>query len=216
MIFCLVELYVAQKIIMKTKVYQVKNFEEAIVLASQEFGISEDELIEKIVSENDEYQEIEITVCIDPVEKGRKYIQTILENNGVEGTVEKVENEKVIEYKVNAGDFNGVLIGKNSKHLLALQTVLSQMVNQYYGADEQKIVKVDIGGYRQRRENHLERMAVEFGKQVAKTKQIIKLDNLNSYERKIIHDELSTWKDVQTHSEGEEGERVLFIEPKKK
>lgn len=201
---------------MKTKVYQVKNFEEAIVLASQEFGISEDELIEKIVSENDEYQEIEITVCIDPVEKGRKYIQTILENNGVEGTVEKVENEKVIEYKVNAGDFNGVLIGKNSKHLLALQTVLSQMVNQYYGADEQKIVKVDIGGYRQRRENHLERMAVEFGKQVAKTKQIIKLDNLNSYERKIIHDKLSTWKDVQTHSEGEEGERVLFIEPKKK
>ena len=59
-------------------------------------------------------------------------------------------------------------------------------------------------------------MAVEFGKQVAKTKQIIKLDNLNSYERKIIHDKLSTWKDVQTHSEGEEGERVLFIEPKKK
>ena len=72
---------------MKTKVYQVKNFEEAIALASQEFGISEDELIEKIVSENDEYQEIEITVCIDPVEKGRRYIQTILDNNGVEGTV---------------------------------------------------------------------------------------------------------------------------------
>lgn len=201
---------------MKTKVYQVKNFEEAIALASQEFGISEDELIEKIVSENDEYQEIEITVCIDPVEKGRRYIQTILENNGVEGTVEKEENEKVIEYKVNAGDFNGVLIGKNSKHLLALQTILSLMVNKYYGEDEQKIVKVDIGGYRQRRESHLERMAVEFGKQVAKTKQIIKLDNLNSYERKIIHDKLSTWKDVQTHSEGEEGERVLFIEPKKK
>jgi len=199
---------------MKTKTFQVKVFEDAVKQAAIEFGISEDELIEKIESENDDFYEIEVTVCIDPIEKGRQYIQAILDNNGVEGTVEKIDNDKVIEYRVNADDFNGVLIGKNSKHLLALQTVLSLIVNKYYGEDEQKIVKVDIGGYRQRRESHLERMAVEFGKQVAKTKQIIKLDNLNSYERKIIHDKLSTWKDVQTHSEGEEGERVLFIEPK--
>ena len=58
-------------------------------------------------------------------------------------------------------------------------------------------------------------MAVEYGKQVAKTKQTIMLDNLNAYERKIIHDKLSTWKDVETHSEGEGAERVLYIEPKK-
>lgn len=200
---------------MRTKVYEVKVIEDAIKLASEEFGISEDDLIEKIISDTEEIKEVEVTVCIDPVEKGRQYILSILENNGVEGTVEKDEDDKVIEYKVNAGDFNGVLIGKNSKHLLSLQTILSSMINKYYDEEEQKIVKVDIGGYRQRRESHLERMAVEFGKQVAKTKQIIKLDNLNSYERKIIHDKLSTWKDVQTHSEGEEGERVLFIEPKK-
>ena len=58
-------------------------------------------------------------------------------------------------------------------------------------------------------------MAVEYGKQVAKTKQVIALDSLNAYERKIIHDKLSTWKDVYTHSEGEGTERILYIEPKK-
>ena len=57
-------------------------------------------------------------------------------------------------------------------------------------------------------------MAVDYGKQVARTKQTIKLDNLNAYERKIIHNKLSTWKDVKTHSEGEEPNRVLIIEPK--
>ncbi len=203
---------------MKTKVYKVNEIDEALKLASEDFGISEDELIEKILVEkdkNNEYNEVEITVCIDPIEKGRKYIQQILENNGVEGEVEKDVDENVVEFSVDAGEFNGVLIGRNSRHLIALQSLVSALINKYYDENEQMIVKVDIGGYRKRRESHLEKMAVEFGKQVAKTKQIIKLDNLNSYERKIIHDKLSTWKDVTTHSEGDEPNRTLIIEPKR-
>ena len=201
---------------MKTKSYKVKDIDEALKQASIDFGISEEELIEKINNEEDGMVDVEITVCIDPIEKGKKYIETILENTNIQGKIEKNVNDKYVEYKIEAGSYNGVLIGKNSNHLIALQTILSLLVNKYYEDDEQKVVKVDVGGYRQRREAHLERMAVEFGKQVAKTKQIIKLDNLNAYERKIIHDKLSSWKDVQTHSEGEESERVLFIEPKKK
>lgn len=203
---------------MKTKVYEVKEIDEALKLASQEFGISEDELIEKIISEKGlltKTREVEITVCIDPIEKGKRYIQQILNDNNVEGMIEKRVRDNVVEFSVDAGEFNGVLIGKNSRHLIALQTIVSSIINKYYNDDEQMIVKVDVGGYRQRKESHLERMAVEFGKQVAKTKQVIKLDNLNSYERKIIHDKLATWKDVTTHSEGEGSERVLYIEPKK-
>ncbi len=203
---------------MKTKVYEVKEIEDALKLASEEFGISEDELIEKIISEKgllSKTREVEITVCIDPIEKGKRYLQQILTDNGVEGMIEKRVRDNVVEFSVDAGEFNGVLIGKNSRHLIALQILISSIINKYYNDDEQMIVKVDVGGYRHRRESHLERMAVEFGKQVAKTKQVIKLDNLNSYERKIIHDKLSTWKDVTTHSEGEDGNRVLFIEPKK-
>lgn len=203
---------------MKTKVYEVKEIEEALSLASQEFGISEDELIEKIISEKgllSKTREVEITVCIDPIEKGKRYIQQILNDNNVEGMIEKRVRDNVVEFSIDAGEFNGVLIGKNSRHLIALQTIVSTIINKYYNEDEQMIVKVDVGGYRQRKESHLERMAVEFGKQVAKTKQVIKLDNLNSYERKIIHDKLASWKDVTTHSEGEGTERVLYIEPKK-
>lgn len=204
---------------MKTKVYEVKEVEDALKLASEEFGISEDELIEKIITEKGilgKTMEVEITVCIDPIEKGKRYLQQILSDNNVEGMIEKRVRDNVVEFSVDAGDFNGVLIGKNSRHLIALQILISSIINKYYEDGEQMIVKVDVGGYRQRRESHLERMAVEFGKQVAKTKQVIKLDSLNSYERKIIHDKLSTWKDVTTHSEGDEPNRVLYIEPKNK
>jgi len=203
---------------MKTKVYEVKEVEEALQLASTEFGISEDELIEKIIrdkADGVDTMEVEITVCIDPIEKGKRYIQQILADNGVEGIIEKRVRDNVVELGVDAGDFNGVLIGKNSRHLSALQVLVSSIINKYYFEDEQIVVKVDVGGYRRRHESNLERMAVEYGKQVAKTKQVIALDNLNAYERKIIHDKLSTWKDVYTHSEGEGTERILYIEPKK-
>ena len=100
------------------------------------------------------------------------------------------------------------------QHLQALQMLLNMIINNFYEEDEQKIVKLDVGGYRQRRDRNLERMAVELGKQVAKTKQEIKLDNLNSYERKIIHTKLASWKDVKTFSEGEEPNRHLVIQPK--
>ena len=202
---------------MKTKIYEVKEVEDALKLASEDFGISEDELIEKIISDTDEEKgtmEVEITVCIDPIEKGKRYIQQILADNGVEGIIEKRVRDNLVELSVDAGEFNGVLIGKNSRHLSALQTLVSAIINKYYEDDEQIVVKVDVGGYRRRHEATLERMAVEYGKQVAKTKQVIMLDSLNAYERKIIHDKLSTWKDVTTHSEGEGSERVLYIEPK--
>ena len=110
---------------MKTKVYEVKEIEEALSLASQEFGISEDELIEKIISEKgllSKTREVEITVCIDPIEKGKRYIQQILNDNNVEGMIEKRVRDNVVEFSIDAGDFNGVLIGKNSRHLIALQT----------------------------------------------------------------------------------------------
>ncbi len=57
-------------------------------------------------------------------------------------------------------------------------------------------------------------MAVEYGKQVARTKHPVRLDGLNAYERKIIHNKLSSWKDVKTYSEGEEPNRILVIEAK--
>ena len=192
---------------MKTKVYKGINEDEALQLASKEFGISEDDLVVKV--ENDE---VEVTVGIDGIEKGKQYIQSILRANNIDGMIEKRVRDNVVDFNVEAGDFNGVLIGKNSKHLIALQMLVNSIINNYYAEDEQMVVKVDVGGYRKRRESNLERLAVEYGKQVVKTKEVITLDGLNSYERKIIHDRLSTWKELKTHSEGDEPNRFLLIE----
>ena len=205
---------------MKIKNYEVKTIDEAKELAVKDFGVSVNDIEFSVVKESKGFLgiggkiEVEAKLDVDGIEKGKKYIKMILDQNGIEGMIEKKVRGNNVEFNIDAGEFNGYLIGKNSRNLIALQALVSTIVNNYYEGDDLKIVLVDVGGYKKRREMSIESMAVEYGKQVAKTKQIIKLDNLNAYERKIIHNKLSSWKDVQTHSEGEEPNRVLIIEPK--
>ena len=71
-----------------------------------------------------------------------------------------------VEFNIDAGEFNGYLIGKNSRNLIALQTLVSTVINNYYEGEELKTVLVDVGGYKRRREKSLESMAVDYGKQV--------------------------------------------------
>lgn len=205
---------------MKIKNYEVKTIDEAKELAVKDFGVSINDIEFSVVKESKGFLgiggkiEVEAKLDVDGIEKGKKYIKMILDQNGIEGMIEKKVRGNNVEFNIDAGEFNGYLIGKNSRNLIALQALVSTIVNNYYEGDDLKIVLVDVGGYKKRREMSIESMAVEYGKQVAKTKQIIKLDNLNAYERKIVHNKLSSWKDVQTHSEGEEPNRVLIIEPK--
>lgn len=202
------------------KIYEVKNFEEAQKLAVQEIELPMEDLNFEVLKESKGFLgigskiEVKVTVVADGIEAGRNYIKMILQNNEVEGFVEKKVRGNNVEFNVDAGDFNGYLIGKNARNLIALQTLVSTIVNRYYSEDDKKIVLVDVGGYKKRREKNLEYMAVEWGKQVAKTRTAITITDLNAYERKIVHNKLSTWKDVTTHSEGEGQDRVLIIEPK--
>lgn len=205
---------------MRSKIYEVKTIEEAKELAVKEFGISEKNIEFNILKESKGFLgiggklEVEAKVNTDGATKGKEYIKMILDANGIDGLIEKKEREETIEFNIDAGEFNGYLIGKNARNLIALQTLVSIIVSNYSDPENPKNVIVDVGGYKKRRERNLESMAVEYGKQVARSKQPVKLDGLNAYERKIIHNKLSSWSDVKTYSEGEEPNRILIIDVK--
>jgi len=207
---------------MRRKLYEVKTLDEAKRQAVIDFGVKESDLTFTIVNEKKGFLgigskiEVEAIIDADGITRGKEYIQMLLDNNNTQGFIEKRVRGNNVQFNVEAGDFNGYLIGKNARNLIALQILVSIVVNNYYEGEDLKIVRVDVGGYKQRRERNLENMAVQFGKQVARTKQTIQLDYLNAYERKIIHNKLSTWKDVATRSIGEEPNRFLVIEPKSK
>ena len=59
-----------------------------------------------------------------------------------------------------------------------------------------------------------EEFAKRLGKEVQKTKEEIKLDSMNSYERRIIHNALNNWNNIMTESIGEEPNRCVVIKYK--
>lgn len=200
------------------RTYDVKTLEEAQKLAILDYELPIEALNFEVIRETKGFLgigarlEVEADIALNGIDEGKKYIQTILDYNNAEGFIEKKIRGNNVEFNIDAGDFNGYLIGHNSRNLIALQTIISTIVNRYYDEDDKKIVLVDVGGYKKKREKKLESMAIDWGKQVARTKKAVKVTDLNAYERKIIHNKLSSWDNISTHSEGEQPNRVLIIE----
>jgi len=74
-------------------------------------------------------------------------------------------------------------------------------------------VFIDINNYRQKRENLILELARAASRKVAATKQEVALPPMNSYERRLIHLELSSHPDVKTESVGEGKNRYIIIKP---
>ena len=109
-------------------------------------------------------------------------------------------------------DNNSILIGKNGRTLDSLTAIIKHAVYNEIG--EYYPFVLDIGEYKQAREQKLERMAKKVAREVAYTKVEAKLDPMNSYERRIIHSILADNKKVITESEGEEPNRCVVIKPR--
>ena len=119
--------------------------------------------------------------------------------------------DKNIEIKIFS-EHNALLIGRDGKNLDSLQNIVRQIVEQEIG-NEFKIV-IDIENYRENKETKLERLAKKVAREVKNTKVEAKLEPMNSYERRIVHNALSKNKYVYTESVGEEPNRCVMIKLK--
>ena len=72
-------------------------------------------------------------------------------------------------------------------------------------------LRVDVGGYRQRRKDALGRFAIKVANDVVETGTPRILEPMNSADRKIVHDTLSTVEGVVTHSEGDDPFRRVVV-----
>ena len=107
-----------------------------------------------------------------------------------------------------------LLEGVKGKTLDALQTLVRNLLQTF--TKESLVVNVDVGSYRENRKHQLEVLATKTAKEVAKTKVPVKLKPMSSYERRVIHNKLTEWRDVYTESEGEGTNRAIVIKPKQK
>ena len=197
--------------------FQGKTKEEAIQNATVELQEVETNLIIKELETikgglfKSPKVEIEVIEKREVVKYIKDYIVKLLKDLGFQANVEIKNKETIPTYTIYS-DNDALLIGKNGKNLKALSVVVNQHINKELGKTYKFII--DINSYKEKREKQLEQLARRVAREVANTKIEVKMDSMNSYERRIIHNALTNNKRVFTESEGEEPNRYVVVKPK--
>lgn len=140
----------------------------------------------------------------------KEYLSEIIKGLGLEVNFEVSVNDDRTIIKMYS-DNNSILIGRNGQTIKALELLVRQMLQSKYNIRFK--ISLDVENYKINKERNLIRMAKEIAKEVASTKVEASLDNMSSYERRIIHNALTEFKGVKTESEGEEPNRHIVIKP---
>ena len=126
----------------------------------------------------------------------------------VEILIKKDEENHFIDVELKGADM-GILIGKRGQTLDSLQYLTNLAVNKH--SDHYYKVKIDTEDYRNRRKETLENLAKNIAYKVKRTKRTVSLEQMNPFERRVIHSALQNDRYVTTHSEGEEPYRHVVV-----
>jgi spoIIIJ-associated protein len=105
-----------------------------------------------------------------------------------------------------------ILIGQGGQTLFEIQRLLRSVLNKRF--KNIFYLNLDINGYKKKKVDYLKEMVKDVADQVSSTKKEKALSPMSSYERRIVHAELSERSDVTTESRGDGFDRHIVIKPK--
>lgn len=202
---------------MEKNKYSGKTIDEAISNATIALQETKDNLIIKELETKKaglfkgKKVEIEVIEKREVVRYIKEYLLKLLKDLGFAANIEVKNQNETVKYTIYS-DKDNLLIGKGGKNLKALSIITSQHILKELGTTFKFVI--DVNEYKEKHEKSLESLARRLARDVKNTKVEVKLDSMNSYERRIIHNVLTNNKFVYTESEGEEPNRYVVIKPK--
>ena len=127
---------------------------------------------------------------------------------GISTKIEINEDEGVFSVKMFS-DNNPILIGKDGRTLSSIQYLLRQTLSNQIHFNIK--VNLDASNYKVKKERFFERDIKNIINDVMKSKDEVKLDPMNSYNRRIVHSIASEYYNIETESFGEEPNRYVVI-----
>ena len=193
--------------------FQAKSEEGLLDKALNELGLKEEDVITKSYEEkgglfSGKKYTLEVIKISDVSEVGKEIIKELLSSLGINANIETKLRDGQIKYQLHSQN-NSVLIGKNGHILDSIQTYVRQALLNTL--DLYVNITIDVEGYKEKQNYFLEKRVKKIARDVTLSKVDVKLDPMNSYERKVVHSALQGFKYVKTESEGEEPNRCVVI-----
>ncbi len=198
---------------MEKYVFSGKTEEEALENAMSELSVGKNDILYDMKEQKGglfKGKKIEITVTkkSDINDFIKETVLKIVKDMGFDAQIEMKVRDDILNLTIHS-DNNNLLIGRDGKNMNALSIVIKQIIQNELGQFYK--FNLDVGEYKLKQQKNLERMAKRIAREVAKSKIEVKLDPMNSYERRIIHNVLNDDKYVYTESTGEEPNRCVVI-----
>ncbi|WP_432362775.1 RNA-binding cell elongation regulator Jag/EloR [Sporosarcina sp. UB5] len=209
------EVIVAVKETSKQEVNEPEETDVQVRVETVEPAIVEEKVVETAVEPVVKTIQVETKEPIASDEQAitetTAYVKEIAKAMGIDDLVVKHEMDgKYLSFQLES-EKAAYLIGKRGQTLNALQQLAQLVANKT--SEQFKVVRLDVGDYRERREQSLEQFAERMADQAVRNGRKVELEPMPSYERKIIHNALSNRLDIETYSEGTDPNRYLVIEP---
>jgi spoIIIJ-associated protein len=143
----------------------------------------------------------------------KEILERLLQLLGFEPNVEEhvMEGGLLLEIKI---DDPGRLIGRQGQTLSELQYITNRLLFRL--DNNAPKITVDVGGYRSQAREALVRKAKEAAEKVRRWGDIVELEPLNAFDRRIVHNALKDDPSVETHSVEVEGtdKKAIILRPK--
>ena len=228
---------------MKSIEISARTVAEAIRLALAQLGKDRDEVAIEVLEPGNEDEEalVRVTVVDDDEDEAepeehaaqpgaavdaiaRRILEDLLERMDIHAYITAVrssvpdqrgEPEETITLHVEGADEEAMslLIGRRGETLRSLQFMVNLLVSRKVQKWPQ--VVVDVGNYRQRRQESLEGLARRMAERVRQSGRPLMLEPMGAYERRIVHLALRSDPTVYTESSGEGENRKVVIYPAK-
>ena len=145
----------------------------------------------------------------------KEILEKILGTLGFPATVaeQKIGDDLMLDVKT---DESGRLIGRQGQTLADLQYIVNRILFQ----EDQSSPKVmlDVGGYRSQAREALVQKAKEAAEKVRRWGDIVEMEPLNAFDRRIVHQAIKDDPDIETHSVEVDGteKKALIFRPKQR
>ncbi|QIB27864.1 RNA-binding cell elongation regulator Jag/EloR [Caloranaerobacter azorensis] len=209
---------------MKSIVKIAKTIDDAVREALLELGADKDDVLIKVLEEPSKGflgiigckdAKVEVTVVNDPVEVAGNFLKMLFNKMKIDANanIKRDGTSLFIDIRDISDRDMGILIGKRGKTLDSIQYLVGLIVNK----ERENYIRVflDVNNYRKKREETLIRLAEKMAFKAKRLRRDIKLEPMNSNERRIIHSTLQNNPYVETFSEGEEPFRRVVISYKR-
>jgi spoIIIJ-associated protein len=198
------------------------TIEQAIEKAEAQLGLSRDQFEVEVIREaksgilgvGGREAVVKVTPITlpkeDAVKRVTEILDTLLALLGIRGEVEVLSNELPLALDIKGEDL-GILIGRRGQTLASLEYITKLVV---VGRLKAWIpLTVDVGGYKKRRRDSLQRLALYLAEQVKSRRHAITMEPMPADERRIVHLTLADDPDVTTQSidEGEHRKVVILL-----